>query len=103
DHLSETTRRSMTEALARDPDIAGATQSSSGPFGEGGYSGGLVTLPGSPQQYELRIITSDRAFFQVYNIPLLAGRYLTDRPADLTPPRDPSAKLVRYFNTLINE
>ena len=103
DHLNDATRRSMTEALARDPDIAGAAQSSAAPFREGGYSGGIVTLPGSPQQYDLRNITADRAFFQVYNIPLLAGRYLTDRPVDITPPHDPNVKSVRYFNALINE
>ncbi|HEX3944003.1 MAG TPA: ABC transporter permease [Rhizomicrobium sp.] len=103
DHLNDATRHSLTEALAKDPDIAGASQSSSAPFGEGGYSGGMLTIPGNPNQFDMRSIAADPAFFQVYNIPLLAGRYLTDRPADVTPPRDPNAKSIRYFNAVVNE
>ena len=93
----------MTEALAHDPNIAGAAKSDAAPFGEGGYSGGFLVPPGSSQKYEIRSIDADPAFFQVYNIPLLAGRYLTDRPADITAPYDPNAKTMRYYNALINE
>jgi putative ABC transport system permease protein len=103
DHLNATTRNTMTEALAHDPNIAGAAKSDAAPFGEGGYSGGFLVPPGSSQKYEIRSIDADPAFFQVYNIPLLAGRYLTDRPADITAPYDPNAKTMRYYNALINE
>jgi putative ABC transport system permease protein len=103
DNLSVTTRRTMTQGLAHHPDIVAASLSSSAPFHEGGYSGGSLTLPGNPQQFDIRSIMVDSGFFRVYDIPLLAGRYLTDRPADITPPHDPNAKSVRYFNGMINE
>jgi len=103
DNLKPATRDAMTEALAHDPGLAGASRSGSAPFGEGGYSGGFLTAPGNPQKFEIRSISADHAFFQVYNIPLIAGRYLTDRPADIAPPRDPKVQTVRYYNGLINE
>jgi putative ABC transport system permease protein len=71
----------FAQALRSNPGIAAVGLSSYVPF-DPGQSNSLIQVPGRPGRTTINTTVIDPAYPQIYGIPLLAGRLLTDRGAD---------------------
>ncbi|HLY07154.1 MAG TPA: ABC transporter permease [Rhizomicrobium sp.] len=76
DRMTPAARESFTHALAADPAIEGVAQSLAAPFVD---SVNMVTMnvPGGPQHVYVRIVDASPDLPKMYNMRLLAGRWLS--------------------------
>lgn len=74
-------QRAFAEALRRERGVAAVGLSSYTPFGSG-QSNSLVQVPGQPGKLTMNTTVIDPGYPTVYDIPLIAGRLLSDRGVD---------------------
>ena len=88
--------------LDSDPGIVAAAQSNAIPF-ERSESRSNVSVPGNPQQFDMRVIDISPEFPSVYGMKLLAGRLLSrDRGADISTTTDRENEVDGGTNVLVD-
>lgn len=95
--------QSLALALRASPDISGTAFSQAIPF-DRGHNNWPVRLPGSPTSQSFVMLPSSPEYMRLYDIHLLAGRYLSEqRASDAVMPNDlVSGKLSAPANVMIN-
>jgi putative ABC transport system permease protein len=74
-------QEAFAQALRADPGVAAVGLSNLTPFGSGQSNSG-VQVPGTPGRFTINTTIIGPHYPQVYGIPLIAGRELTDRGVD---------------------
>jgi len=79
--LTDARQEAFAQALRADPGVAAVGLSSYTPFGSG-QSNSLIQVPGRPGQLTMNTTIIGPGYPQVYGIPLIAGRRLSERGVD---------------------